>query len=138
MYIWTPHKQHVYKLSFQSENVKKKAERSLHVGATIKTSHICSYVIFFHEFLNDFEVKNQISSIKRIELSLKYKLFQWFHYLLFTVLSLSFDWKIHFNLGFILKSFRCSKGDVWRVLLTALQNEPTKSWVMKLRKIVTR
>ena len=39
---------------------------------------------------------------------------------------LSLEWKIHFNLDFVLKSFRCSKRDVWRVLLTTLRNESTK------------
>ena len=108
------------------------------------TTKIKPHVIidwFFHKILHDFEVKNPISSIKRIELSVKFKLFQWCHDL-FTVLCLSLDWKIHFNLDFVLKSFRCGKGDVWYVLWTNLrmipQNVVGKIWVMKLRKIDTR
>ena len=81
---------------------------------------------FFYKILDEFEVKNPIFSIKRIELSVRLKLFQWFHDLLFTVLCVFLDWKIHFKLDFVLKSFRCSKGDVWRVLLRTLQNDPTK------------
>ena len=65
-----------------------------------KLSHIWSYIDFFHKILHGFEVKNPISSIKRIELSVKFNLFQWCHDLLFTVLCLSLDWKIHFNLDF--------------------------------------
>ena len=53
------------------------------------------------------------------------------HDLLFTILCLSLDWKIHFILDFFLKSFRCSKGDIWRVLLTTIRNEPTKLLLIK-------
>ena len=108
-YRWTKDSSH-----FQSENVKKKPKKSLY-----------SYIGFFHKVLHDFEVKNSICSIKRIELSVKFKLFQWCHDL-FTVLCLSLDWKIRFNLDFFLKSFRCSKRDVWHVLLKTLRNDPTK------------
>ena len=92
-----------------------------------KISHICSYINFFHKILHDFKVKSPIPSIKRIELSVTFNLFQWCHDL-FTVLCLSLDWKIRFNLDFVLKSFRCSKGDVWRVLLTTLRMIPQMSY----------
>ena len=78
--------------------------------------------------MHDFKVINLISSIKRIEVSVKFKLFQWCHDL-FIVLCLSLDWRIHFNLDFVLKSFRCNKGDVWRVLLKTLWNDPIKLWL---------
>ena len=66
-----------------------------------------------------------VSSNKRIELSdiLVVSIMSW---LSVTSFVFSLDWKIHFNLDFVLKLFRCSKGDVWDVLLTTLQNEPTK------------
>ena len=82
---------------------------------------MCSYIDFFQKVLHDFEVKNHVSSIKGIELSVKFKLFKWCHDI-FTVLCLSFYWKSHFNLDFVLKSFRCSKRDVWHVLLKIVQN----------------
>ena len=37
--------------------------------STTKISHICSYIVFFHKVLHEFEVKNSVSSNKRIELS---------------------------------------------------------------------
>ena len=82
---------------------------------------MCSYIDFFQKVLHDFEVKSHISSIKGIELSVKFKLFKWCHDM-FTVLCLSLDWKIHFNFDFVLKSFRCSKRDVSHVLLKIVKN----------------
>ena len=86
-----------------------------------KISRICSYIHFFDKVLHDFDVKNPISSIKRIELSVKFKLFKRCHDI-FTVLCLSLNWKIYFNLDFVLKSFRCSKRDVRRFLLKIVEN----------------
>ena len=93
-----------------------------------KISNICSDIDFFHKLLHDSEVKNPFSSIQRIELSVKFKLFQCHD--LFTVLCLSLDWKIYFNLDFFFffKLFKCSKQDFWCVLLKTLRNDPTKLW----------
>ena len=120
----TPHKQYI-NLKFWKWKYQEKNKKSLHVGTTKKQVTYAHTLIFFHKELHEFEVKNPISSVKRIELSVKFKLFQWCHDL-FTVLCLSLDWKIHFNLDFVLKSFRCSKRDVWCVLLKTLQNDPTR------------
>ena len=97
----------------QSQNVKKKSKRQLHVSAT-KISYICSCIDFLNKILHDFDVKNSVSSNKRIELSdiLVVSIMSWLSVNSFVF---SLDWKIHFNLDFVLKSFRCSMGDVWGV-----------------------
>ena len=81
---------------------------------TAKISHICSCIDFFHKVLHDFEVKNSVSSNKRIELS-DIQVVSIMSWLSVNSFVFSLDWKIHFNLDFVLKSFRCSKGDVWDV-----------------------
>ena len=107
--------------TFSNWKRQEKNKKVIACGYHKKKSHICSYIDFCHKVLHDFEVKNPISDIERIELSVKFKLFQRCHEI-FTGLCLSLDWKIRFNLDFILKSFRCSKRDVWRVLLKIVQN----------------
>ena len=81
---------------------------------TTKISHICSCIDFFHKVLHDFEVKNSVSSNKRIELS-DIQVVSIMSWLSVKNFVFSLDWKIHFNLDFVLKSYRCSKGDVWDV-----------------------
>ena len=82
---------------------------------TTKISHICSCIDFFHKVLHDFEVKNFVSSNKRKELSdiQVVSIISWLS--ANSSFCLSLDWKIYFNLDFVLKSFRCCKGDVWNV-----------------------
>ena len=70
---------------------------------------------FFHTVLHDFEVKNSVSNNKRIELS-DIQVFSIMSWLSVNSFVFSLDWKNHFNLDFVLKSFRYSKGDVWEVL----------------------
>ena len=82
--------------------------------STTKISHICSYIVFFHKVLHEFEVKNSVSSNKRIELS-DIQVVSIMSWLSVNSFVFSLDWKIHFNLDFVLKSYRCSKGDVWDV-----------------------
>ena len=126
---------------FQSENLKKKPKKSLHVSITKKNTH-AHKLIFFHKLLHDFQVKypiSPISSIKRIELSVKFKLFQWFHDL-FTVLCLSLDWKIDFNfdcfknsLGVASKMFDVFYWNLYEMipqncLRKKLDDEVTENW----------
>ena len=107
-------------------------EKIKNVDTTKKLSHVCSY-IFFCLFVCFFSIKYCIILkskvlflvLKKIEISVMFKLFE-YRDLLFTVLCLSLNWKIHFNLDFVMVSFRCSKRNVWDVVLTTLQNEPTK------------
>ena len=79
---------------------------------TTKISHICSCTDFFHKVLHDFQAKN--SSNKRIELS-DIQVVSIMSRLSLNSFVFSSDWKIHFNLDFVLKSFRYSQGNVWDV-----------------------
>ena len=81
---------------------------------TTNINHICSCIDFFDKVLHDFEVKNSVSSNKRIELS-DIQVVSIMSWLSVNSFVFSLDWKIHFNLDFVLKSFRCSMGDVWDV-----------------------
>ena len=86
----------------------------------------CLFVCFFSiKYCIILKSKVLFLVLKKIEISVMVKLFQ-YRGLLFTVLCLSLNWKIHFNLDFVMVSFRCSKRNVWHVVLTTLQNEPTK------------
>ena len=81
---------------------------------TTRISHICLCIDFLHKVLHDFEVKISASSNKRIELSdIEVVLIR--SWLSVNSFVCFLDWKFCFNLGFLLKSFRCSKGDVWDV-----------------------
>ena len=82
--------------------------------ATTKISHICSCIDFFHKVSHDFEVKNSVSNNKRIELS-DMQVLSTMSWLSVNSFVFSLDWKIYFNLDFVLKSFSYSKGDVWDV-----------------------
>ena len=86
---------------------------------TTKISHICSCIDFLHKVLHGFPVKNSVSSNKRIERSdiQVVSIMSW-HFVNSFVISL--DWIIHFSLDFVLKSFRCSKVDVWDVFCLKL------------------
>ena len=79
---------------------------------TTKISHICSCIDFFNKVLHDFDVKTTVSSNKRIELS-DIQVVSTMSWLSVNSFVFSFDWKIHFNLNFVWKLFRCSMGDVW-------------------------
>ena len=79
---------------------------------TTKISHICSCIDFFNKVLHDFDVKTTVSSNKRIELS-DIQVVSTMSWLSVNSFVFSFDWKIHFNLDFVWKLFRCSMGDVW-------------------------
>ena len=81
---------------------------------TTKVSHICSCIDFFHKVLHNFKVKNSVSNNKRIELP-DIQVVSTISWLSVHSFVFSLDWKIHFNFDFVLKSFRCSKGDVWDV-----------------------
>ena len=69
--------------------------------------------------MSDFQVKNSVSSNKRVEQSdiQVVSIMSWLFVNSFVML---FDWTIHSNLAFVLKSFRCSKGDVWDVFCLQL------------------
>ena len=95
-------------------------------------------LIFFQKIFHDFEVKNHISNIKRIELSVIFMLFQWFPDFLFTVLCLSLDWKSYFIFNFALKSFRYVTCSVDNFMKWTHKVVVGKSWVMKLWKTDTR
>ena len=86
---------------------------------TIKTSHICSWIVFFDKVLHDFQAKNSVSSNKRIERSdiQGVSIMLWLFVNSFVI---SLDSTIHSNLDFVLKSFRCSKGDAWDVFCLQL------------------
>ena len=86
---------------------------------TTKISNICLCIDFLIKVLHDFEVKNSVSSNKRIELS-DIQVVSIMSWLSVNSFVFSLDWKIHFNLDFVLKSFRCSKGDVWDVFCLQL------------------
>lgn len=114
-----------------------------HLFALLGRENINKVITFFHKISHDFDINNPISGIKSIELSVIFRLLQWYHDVVFKDLCLSLDWKSYFDLDFALKSFSCRKRDVWCVLLTTLWNEPTeiilqKGWVMKLRTIDAR
>ena len=81
---------------------------------TTKISQICLCIDFFQKVLHDFEVENSVSNNKKIELSdiQVVSIMSWFSVNSFVF---SLDWKIYFNLDFLLKSFRCSMGDIWDV-----------------------
>ena len=78
---------------------------------TTKISHACSWIDFFHKALHDFQVKNSVSDIQVVSIM------SWVFVKSFVI---SLDWAIHSNLDFVLKSFRCSKGDVWDVFCLQL------------------
>ena len=109
---------------FQSQNVKKKSKRYLHVGIT-KKIHICPCIDFFQKVLHDFEVKNSVSSNRRTEHS-DIQVASIMSWLSVNSFVFSLDWKIHFNLNFVLKSFRCSMGDVWDVFCWQLYEMNTQ------------
>ena len=48
--------------------MSRKIQRGYYMWVPQKVSHICSYIDFFYKILHDFEVKNPISRIERIEL----------------------------------------------------------------------
>ena len=81
---------------------------------TTKISNICLCIDFLIKVLHDFEVKNSVSSNKRIELS-NIQVISIMSWLSVNSFVFSLDWKIDFNLNFVFKLFRCSKGDVWDV-----------------------
>ena len=81
---------------------------------TTKIISIYSRIGFFHKVLHDFDVKNSFSSNKKIELS-DIQVVSIMPWLSVNSFVISLDWEIHFNLNFVLKSFRCSKWDVWDV-----------------------
>ena len=81
---------------------------------TTKISNICLCIDFLIKVLHDFEVKNSVSSNKRIELS-DIQVVSIMTWLSVNSFVFSLDWKIHFNLDFVWKSFRCIMGDVWDV-----------------------
>ena len=81
---------------------------------TTKISHICSCINFFHKVLHDFEGANSVSSNKKIELS-DIQVVSIMAWLCGNSFEFSLDLKIHFNVDFVLKSFRWSKEDVWGV-----------------------
>ena len=84
-----------------------------------RISHICLCIDFLDKAMHDFEVKNSASSNKRIELSdiEAVLIMSWLSVNSFVCFL---DWKLYFNLGFLLKSFRCSKGDIWDVFFWQL------------------
>ena len=86
---------------------------------TTKMSHICSCIDFFHKAEDDFQVKNSVSSNKRIGRS-DIQVVSIMSRLFVNSFVISLDWTMHFNFDFVLKSFRCSKGDVWGVLCLQL------------------
>ena len=86
---------------------------------TTKISHICSCIDLFHKVLHDFQVKNSVSSNKRIERS-DIQVVSIMSWLFVNSFVISLDWTIHSNLDFVLKSFRFSKGDVWDVFCLQL------------------
>ena len=79
---------------------------------TTKISHLCSCIDFFHKVLHDFQVKNSVSSNKRVERS-DIQVVSIMSWLFVNSFVISLDWTIHSNLDFVLNSFRCSKGYVW-------------------------
>ena len=108
---------------------------------TTKISHICLCIDFWNKVLHDFEVKNSVYSNKRIELS-DIQVVLIMSWLSVSSFVFSLDRKLYFNLGFVLNSFRCSKGDVWDMLCWQLGKwihkiVVGKSWMIKLRKIDT-
>ena len=109
---------------------------------TTKISHLCSCIDFFHKVLHDFQVKNSVSSNKRVERS-DIQVVSIMSWLFVNSFVISLDWTIHSNLDFVLNSFRCSKGYVWDGFCLQLyemnpQNCRRKKLEMKLRKIGTR
>ena len=82
---------------------------------TTKISQICLCIDFFQKVLHDFEVENSVSNNKKIELS-DIQVVSIMSWLSVNSFVFSLDWKIYFNLDFLLKSFRCSMGDIWDVL----------------------
>ena len=78
---------------------------------TTKISDICWCIDFFHKVLHDFPVKNSVSSNKRIERS-DIQVVSIMSWIFVNSFVISLDWTTHFNLDFVLKSFRCSKWDV--------------------------
>ena len=78
---------------------------------TTKISHVCSCIDFFHKVLNDFQVKNSVSDTHVVSIM------SWLFVNSFVIFL---DWTIHSNLDFVLKSFRCNKGDVWDVFCLQL------------------
>ena len=103
---------------------------------TTKISHICSCIDFFHKVLHDFEVKNFVSSNKRIELS-DIQVVSIMLWLSVNSCVFSLDWKIHFNLVFVLKSFRFSKRDAWNVFFWQLYEMNPQNCRKKLNDEVT-
>ena len=69
--------------------------------------------------MHDFQVKNSVASYKRIELS-DIQVVSIMSWLSVNSFVFSLDWTIHFNLDFVVKSFRRSKGDVWDVFCLQL------------------
>ena len=96
---------------FQSQNEKKKIQKVITCGYYKNKPHTIMHWFFFQNVLHDFEVKNSVSSKKRRELS-NIQVVSIMSWLPVNSFAFSLDWKIHFNLDFVLKSFRCSKGDV--------------------------
>ena len=119
-----PHKLRVNQ-KFWEWKCQDKTKKLIACGCRKKISHICSYIDYFSEIIAWFW--SQKSSLKyqknrkvcQIEV---FSMMSWPIYCFVSTLAL----KIHFNLDFVLKSFRCSKGDVSRVLLKTLWNGPTK------------
>ena len=95
-----------------------------------KISSIYSRIDFFHKVLYDFEVKNLVSSNKRIKLS-DVQVVSIMSWLFVNSFVFSLDWKIHFNFNFVLKLFRCSKGDVWYVFCWQLYEMNPKNYRRK-------
>ena len=63
----TPHKQHVKKCQEKTKTV---------IALGTKKNEPCMLMIFFRKLLHDFGVKTPVSSIKKIEISVIFKLFQ--------------------------------------------------------------
>ena len=76
---------------------------------TTKISHIRWCIDFLHKVLHGFQIER--SDIQVVSIM---------SWLFVNSFVISLDWTIHFNLDFVLKSFRCSKGDVWDVFCLQL------------------
>ena len=93
-------------------------------------TYMCCKKVLTEELLRDFQVKNSVSSNKRVGCS-EIQVLSIMSWLFVNTFVISLDWTTHSNLGFVLKSFRCSKGDVWDVFCLQLyemnpQNSPRK------------
>ena len=96
---------------FSESKCQEKLKKVITCGYHKNKLHILMHWFFFHKVLHDFEVKNSISSNKRIDIQ-AVSIMSWLSVNSFVFSS---DWKIHFSLDFVLKSFRWSKRDVWDV-----------------------